>query len=361
MQNFYLKVICLGRKIFVDKTINQPTSRNILLDILKGLLIILVLLGHSIQYGSGVEFYHNNFWIDFTVRFIYSFHMPLFMAIAGYLCYFSLEKHGVWKYNCRRWIRLFPPIGIWSGCLYVLKCIIKHKTPVIIGFIKYLISTFWFLWALLIVGTIVTIVEKYNKTTKIIIYIVLIILSCITTDIYNLASYKFMFPCFLLGFYTAKYKLYIYLKNPVWIIISSLLWIILIQFFQKDTYIYTTGFSLLYAKLPLDKQIFVDIFRFVIAIVASISFVSICHFFKQKNWFGVLEKFLVYCGKHSLAIYILSTYIFVYVLPIFTKNLSSNYFYSISLLETTIILFICIFIQKILNKNKLLSRLIIGE
>lgn len=96
---------------------NQPLTtncRNVLLDILKGLLIIFVLLGHSIQYGSGASFYESYFWTDVVVRFIYSFHMPLFMAIAGYLCYFSLGKHGSWEYIYRRCYKLFPPILVWS-------------------------------------------------------------------------------------------------------------------------------------------------------------------------------------------------------------------------------------------------------
>ncbi len=341
---------------------NTANSRNILLDILKDILIILVILGHSIQYGSGADFAHNFFWTDIGVRFIYSFHMPLFMAIAGYLCYFSLKKYNSLLYSSRRFKKLFPPICCWSVCLWVFRCLVQYKSFQIIKMIKTLVTTFWFLWAILIVGTVVSIIEeKCSRFTKIVIYMLLIVLACITTDIYNFGLHKFMFPCFLLGFYTAKYKLYNYFKNPIYIIISSLLWILLISLFSKDAYIYTTGFSLLYAKLPLNQQIFVNVFRYVIAFVASISVVSICYFVKQKNCFGKLEHFLVYCGKHCLAIYILSTYMFVYILPVIAKNLSSNYFYSISLLETLIILFIYLFIQKFLNKNKLLSILIIGE
>lgn len=56
-------------------------KRNELLDILKGFAIILVVLGHSVQYLLGNN---NENWL---FSFIYSFHMPLFMFISGYVCY----------------------------------------------------------------------------------------------------------------------------------------------------------------------------------------------------------------------------------------------------------------------------------
>ena len=51
-------------------------------DSLKGLLIILVILGHSIQYTIGNACYFNHLW-----NIIYSFHMPAFMAVSGFLAY----------------------------------------------------------------------------------------------------------------------------------------------------------------------------------------------------------------------------------------------------------------------------------
>lgn len=51
------------------------------LDALKGILIILVILGHSIQYKM-MDYQH-----DVLFRVIYSFHMPLFFLISGFLTY----------------------------------------------------------------------------------------------------------------------------------------------------------------------------------------------------------------------------------------------------------------------------------
>ena len=54
-------------------------NRLYYLDNLKGLLIILVILGHAIQFT--LPDYEN----VFAFRLIYSFHMPLFFFISGYL------------------------------------------------------------------------------------------------------------------------------------------------------------------------------------------------------------------------------------------------------------------------------------
>lgn len=55
------------------------SERNVLLDVLKGFAIFLVVMGHAIQYNQ-VDFDTNP-----VFRFIYSFHMPLFMFVSGFI------------------------------------------------------------------------------------------------------------------------------------------------------------------------------------------------------------------------------------------------------------------------------------
>lgn len=54
--------------------------RNSKVDAYKGILIWLVVLGHVIQYGYKQAF-DNNYYINL----IYSFHMPAFMFVSGFL------------------------------------------------------------------------------------------------------------------------------------------------------------------------------------------------------------------------------------------------------------------------------------
>lgn len=55
------------------------TDRNNSVDELRGIAILLVVIGHVIQYVFSPEGFDNNF----IFRIAYSFHMPLFMFIAN--------------------------------------------------------------------------------------------------------------------------------------------------------------------------------------------------------------------------------------------------------------------------------------
>lgn len=74
-----------------------------------------MVLGHSIQFGSGEMYYQNQlFWDEWLYKVIYSFHMPLFAMISGYLFFYSLDKHG-YKATILKWIyTLLIPLFAWS-------------------------------------------------------------------------------------------------------------------------------------------------------------------------------------------------------------------------------------------------------
>ena len=58
-------------------------TRLVWVDSLKGWLMLLVVMGHAIQYCmNDGECDSNYFW-----NLIYSFHMPAFMALSGFVNY----------------------------------------------------------------------------------------------------------------------------------------------------------------------------------------------------------------------------------------------------------------------------------
>ena len=60
-------------------------NRNVYIDIVKSFAIFMVVLGHCLQYTlPDNERYSNTLFI-----MIYSMHMPLFVAISGYLFYYQ--------------------------------------------------------------------------------------------------------------------------------------------------------------------------------------------------------------------------------------------------------------------------------
>lgn len=80
--------------IRLNKHITQMSAtRNNYLDFLRGIAILLVVVGHCIQFGSGSAYLKSGlYFANPLFKFIYSFHMPLFMLISGYLGWFSISK-----------------------------------------------------------------------------------------------------------------------------------------------------------------------------------------------------------------------------------------------------------------------------
>lgn len=59
---------------------STKSGRLASLDMLKGFAIFMVIAGHAVQYLISGDYYDKAVY-----RVIYSFHMPLFMAITGFL------------------------------------------------------------------------------------------------------------------------------------------------------------------------------------------------------------------------------------------------------------------------------------
>lgn len=71
----------------------MPKERLIWLDSLKGSLILIVILGHAIQYCLSKGACENNYWWNL----IYSFHMPAFMAAMVLLFSLWLTMSSYWN------------------------------------------------------------------------------------------------------------------------------------------------------------------------------------------------------------------------------------------------------------------------
>lgn len=74
----------------------EYVKRDGYLDFLKGLAVVLVVVGHCIQFGQGEAILQGGtFFDDWAFGSIYSFDMPLFVLISGWLFGDSIERHGL--------------------------------------------------------------------------------------------------------------------------------------------------------------------------------------------------------------------------------------------------------------------------
>lgn len=73
-----------------EKKIDNPNKRERLfyLDALRGFAILLVVVGHLIQYN------YQNALENTLFNAIYSFHMPLFFFVSGVSCFLSKRENG---------------------------------------------------------------------------------------------------------------------------------------------------------------------------------------------------------------------------------------------------------------------------
>jgi fucose 4-O-acetylase-like acetyltransferase len=98
-------------------------ARSILIDVLRGLAISLVVLGHT---DEGML--HRHWWHASATGwrmkfFIYSFHMPAFFFVSGIFLCASVQKRGGWRFTTEKLRTMIYPY-------VVLACL---SAPVILG------------------------------------------------------------------------------------------------------------------------------------------------------------------------------------------------------------------------------------
>lgn len=176
-------------------------QRNQLLDVAKGVAIILVVLGHAIQNSGSNTIALINLPIE---RFIVSFHMPLFMLISGYLFYYTMQRHSVKDIIRNRMVMFSLPIFT----VFVIKqirCHIRHLDTFIADIPKMLFGSLWFFWAMLLLTLLMCLIETIGKG-KWYTYLLIIGLTLFLPDNKFLRLYIFLLPVFAVGFIACKHK-----------------------------------------------------------------------------------------------------------------------------------------------------------
>lgn len=134
--------------------------------------ILLVVLGHST----------NNGGIPFFSKWIYSFHMPLFIFISGFLFYLTTKdicNINLYEFIKKKFVRLILPYIIISSIAYLPKVFLNKfaQRGIDLSINSYLhsffypwdnvIRFFWFLPTLFFIMIIVVILLKITKNNYI--------------------------------------------------------------------------------------------------------------------------------------------------------------------------------------------------
>lgn len=342
-------------------------SRSNLLDICKGVAILLVVLGHNIQYGSGVDFLNSGAYLVHPVfKFIYSFHMPLFTLISGYLCHIK-DNDDIKKFVYRKIRGLFIPVFSWVILEFILRALIGLQDintlmQFIVDFSRKLVYSYWYLWAILWCSIAVWIFEKYLNGNRILI-IFLIIISMLIPNKINSHLYIFVFPYYLVGYLWQRRlskKSFSARHLKILFFLDTVLFVLLLPMYNYNSYIYTTQIYL-FGDLGWLNQLSINVYRWLIGFAGAIFVILILCFLKKIMWKSV-KKFLIVLGKNTLGIYIISTFINIYgykiMYKIIGKHIKPNAFVWIS--ESITCILICLFTCHIIKKQRILNMILLG-
>lgn len=273
------------------------------IDSAKGIAILLVVVGHV---GGG---YTGNYsvpeyqeLIDYVVWLIYTFHMPLFFCLSGYVYRLSNAKvsnHTEYKgLVIKKAKKLMIPYYICSTVQILIKLPFQGKISSVLSWKDILllpihpVDQYWFIYTLFICYVLMAFLEWKIVNKKIILCIAFgmwLIMVPITSYapstvlwyFYTLARIGESFVFFYLGtmLYDIKYKAVVFQAIP-----CALIFLVL------QGMVYFSG---------IDFGIGLSFVRFCLAEAAIIAviYISNIKIVKCAKWLG-------YVGKNSMSIYI---------------------------------------------------------
>ena len=179
-------------------------QRNLYLDYLKGIAIFCVTWGHCIQGCNSDQF---DVFTNSVFQVIYSFHMPLFMVISGYLLG---KNEKTFSSICKsRMIGLILPYITWNVLLYFRAILFLGDMKLGIGsLLHYLLKGTWFPKSLLIITLCVSIThimckKLFPNSIEYVILIALTVASIFFDQIIEMHTSNLFLP-FVIGFIVSR-------------------------------------------------------------------------------------------------------------------------------------------------------------
>ena len=330
-------------------------GRNARIDMLKGILIFLVVWAHAIQYSFGYE-YGENFecFNDGIHRIICSFHMPLFMAISGYLFYYSNKKPAIVIVKSK-----LQNIGIPYLTFCTISLLLFNMSAIrdldwmnILGSYK---NGFWFLTSYLLNSLIVLTVTRVvnNRNCQYLLFSVIGISALFIPGEYLYNTHAYVYPAFVVGYIVNELEIKIRIKK--WMTIPAMILLCGSAFyFSRDLYVYTTGISINQDY----KQLWIDIIRWGIALVNSVCYIVVVYSFEFNGW---LSDALARFSKCSIGIYCLSMIIQLVVYKLMHYvNIAIVHNYILSVVMAIITIVVCERMLWVSSKVKILNVLLLG-
>lgn len=335
-------------------------NRIIYLDAIKAVLIFLVIWGHSIQYTNITEDLSNP-----IASFIYSFHMPMFMAISGIFFHKVLSKN--YKTAIKeKSIQLLLPSTLLL--LLLFSAIFIHKPRSLQDSLFWLwIARPWYVYTLFACIIASYICIRLTPKTHL-GFLLAFCFFCLIPDIS--AREIFMLPYFALGYYWNLYKNYITPQYENITLVSSTIFygVLMLTYFNSGGYdIYHSPWILWTVKnfSLANCDINVAVIRFLTGLTGTVSiFLFLKKIFSTSIGINFCKCFFVsFVGRNTLGLYLYQIAIFTVYMGFaneVTRTLSYGRSYLPPLISVVILLLLT-FIIKVIRKSKTLTYFLLGE
>lgn len=322
------------------------------LDAIKCLGILLVIIGHVQLFGMKIEAYDS-----IPTLMLYSFNMPLFFFISGYLAY--REEIGKFdelkKIGSKFVFLVIPAIAFYSFSMFQ-----QHGNG-IFDFISDGLGKYWFTFTLFEIFLIYYIASGVSKS-KYMLAVILVILSVTGVGYLSFFS-EYEIPIFDFN-HLAKYFQFFTLG------VYSRMFAVQYDKLMRNEYLKTFGivsffvvlFSLFKIEMP---SVAFHLLRDIVLRYLGL-YIVISLFYCKQNTFNEetgLNKLILKIGQNSLAIYLLQ-YFFMpnfSAFPMWLKGLDWLSIYAISFVYAVIITAVCMVFIELFYNSLFVKKYFLGQ
>jgi fucose 4-O-acetylase-like acetyltransferase len=277
----------------------------------------LVVVGHVIQYGSHNRF---DFFVDPLFATIYSFHMPFFMFLSGFMAYKSTGSRPPRQLVTSRVRSLLVPFLAWAilGTLAMTAVVTvlggsSLDLPTLGGGIArallYPESSLWFLWVLFLcyVALALSGLVPAKGRWVALVTIVIAVYGLPLDELLGITQLKWLLPFFVIGYaiHPWQYKLARFRIQGT--AAATLLFVLLRLAWVRTDSVYLNRMR---PELDLLATGAAYGYRYLLALTGSIALIGIVSTMSPHFNLLILREL----GKKSLGVYAFQTY-FVLLLP----------------------------------------------
>lgn len=282
-------------------------NRIVYIDALKLFAIFSVLWGHSIQYLITDEYY-----LQPVYRFIYAFHMPLFMALSGYVVSNS-NASGLWNFLIKKGRQLLLPLVSAVGVYYL---VVKFSHIPHDNFITMVGVMLWFLKSAFVCAILYRLSSKCGRYFKYVCIITVLILICMMpcgAGYLDRLKLDIMYPSFLLGVGLRRYSTWINTHLfKVCIIAGGIFLCMLVKW---DAGFWAESGHVLIAQSELLNRLYLQLYRIAIGLAGTLFFMTLFEWIAAKVPGSKFGYMICSLGSYTLGVYILQTFLLEIAMP----------------------------------------------